>query len=1023
MAYKICQNIDECREQLKDLVDAFGNGYEDYKKGAYSEAQVRIDFLNPLLKSFGWDVDNEARKTQLYREVIQEESIDVEEEDKITKKNPDYTLKQFGQRSLFVEAKKVSINITTEKAPAFQTRRYGWSANLPFSVLTNFEHLVFYDCTVKPELEDLASHNRYKSFQYTDFLDNLDELYSLLSFEAIKSGSLDRIDTGELRGEETFDNHFLNQIENWREVLAENLVENNAGLSQDDINFLIQRMINKIIFLRICEDREIEKYETLKNISTYDELKELFVASDDKYNSGLFSFIEDDLAQQITIDDQTLINIFDELYYPVSPYDFSVIDSDILSQIYEQYLGNKIELAADYSISIVQEPEVVASNGVVPTPKRIVKQIVSETLDNLYAESTFKDSLEFRIADICCGSGTFLLSVFDYILHYREAYYLAQEEVENDCLTELSEGQFSLSLSEKHSILTDNVFGVDINPYAVEVAHFSLLLRLIENENAVTIQSFLDSTGQKVLPNLDDNIKCGNSLLDDDYFDFNKDAEDNDELLFKINPFNWEDEFPFLEDTNGFNAIVGNPPYVRIQNFVKYSPEEIEYYRSKQSPYTYSKKDLFDKYYLFIERAINLLCDSGRVGYIVPHKFFIVKGGKKLRAYITSSTSLDRIIHFGVTQLFPNRSTYTAIVVFVKAEKENLDFSRIDNLAPNDIFQTAPVITYLNTNFDAAPWVFVSENADKLFQRIISKGTLPLKAVAEIPVGLQTSADPIYIFTTTKEDDTHYYFSKGDTEYKVEKGICKPSLYDVSFNGFDTVSANCQMIFPYTIAGDSATVISEADFENDYPDCWTYLNLFKGKLEKRSINGKDPKWYQYGRSQSLTKFHNTDKIVFPVLSQGPSYVIDETNFQFTGGGNGPYYSITSDSNYSIYYIAGLLSHPVLEAMVKSRASEFRGEYYSHGKQFIENLPIKEIDFTDKDQKNAHNALVKNVKSIIKAKESLNGIKVYAKQRIVQRKINRLYNKLYNQIDALYGFTQDDIDCITGDNLFVAPIES
>lgn len=185
MAYKICHNIDECREQLKVLVDAYSDGYADYRKGAYSEAQVRIDFLNPLLKSFGWDVDNEARKTQLYREVIQEESIDVEEEDKITKKNPDYTLKQFGQRSLFVEAKKVSINITTEKAPAFQTRRYGWSANLPFSVLTNFEHLVFYDCTLKPELEDLASHNRYKSFCYTDFLDNLVELYSLLSFEAI----------------------------------------------------------------------------------------------------------------------------------------------------------------------------------------------------------------------------------------------------------------------------------------------------------------------------------------------------------------------------------------------------------------------------------------------------------------------------------------------------------------------------------------------------------------------------------------------------------------------------------------------------------------------------------------------------------------------------------------------------------------------------------------------------------------------------------------------------------------------
>ena len=138
MAFKICQSIDECREQLKLLVDAFTKGYSEYKKGTYSEAQVRIDFLNPLLKCFGWDVSNETHKTQLFREVIQEESIDVEEENKVTKKNPDYTLKQFGQRSLFVEAKKVSIDIITEKAPAFQTRRYGWSGNLPFSVLTNF---------------------------------------------------------------------------------------------------------------------------------------------------------------------------------------------------------------------------------------------------------------------------------------------------------------------------------------------------------------------------------------------------------------------------------------------------------------------------------------------------------------------------------------------------------------------------------------------------------------------------------------------------------------------------------------------------------------------------------------------------------------------------------------------------------------------------------------------------------------------------------------------------------------------
>ncbi len=1023
MAYLICKNINECKTQLKVLVNAFDNRYTEYKSTKYNEAQLRIDFLNPLLKCLGWDVNNEAKKTQLYREVIQEESIDVAEENKITKKNPDYTLKQFGQRCLFVEAKKASIDITKENAPSFQIRRYGWSANLPFSILTNFEYLVIYDCTTKPELTDSPSQNRYKVFHFSEFLDRIDELYALLSFDAVKAGSLDSIATSKLKGEESFDIHFLNQIENWRKILAENVVANNTSLSEEDINFLIQRLVNRIIFLRICEDREIEKYETLKNIRSYDDLKKLFIASDRKYNSGLFNYIEGDLAQLISIDDQVLIDIFSELYYPISPYDFSVIDSDILSQIYEQYLGSKIELTPDYSVSIVQEPEVLASNGVVPTPKRIVKQIVNETLNPLFSEANFEDSLNYKIADICCGSGTFLLSVFDYILQYREEYYLSLNPIEDDYLTESSDGQFKLSLSEKHKILIENIYGVDINPYAVEVAHFSLLLRLIENENAVSIQNFLDSTGEKVLPSLEDNIKCGNALLDDNYFKFDKEAEDNDDLLFKINPFNWAEEFPCLIETKGFNAIVGNPPYVRIQNFVKYSPEEIKYYRSKTSPYTYSKKDLFDKYYLFIERAITLLCDGGRVGYIVPHKFFIVKGGKKLRRFITNNTSLDRIIHFGVTQLFPNRSTYTAIIVLLKQGKERVGFSRIDNLTPIDVFHTAPIINYSNNSFGSDPWVFVSEKAGKLFQRITSSGIVPLKSIAEIPVGLQTSADSIYIFTPVKESATHYYFLKAGRGYKVEKGICKPCLYDKSFKRFDTISANRQMIFPYKIDGKNATVISEIDFQTKYPNCWAYLNVFKDKLQKRSINGKAPKWYQYGRNQSLTKFHKTEKIVFPVLSQEPSYIIDTTNFQFTGGGNGPYYSITSNSDYSIYYIVGLLSHPILEAMVKSRASEFRGEYYSHGKQFIENLPIKVIDFNSPKERKVYEKVCATVKSIIASKEKLKSIKIYAKKAILLRKINRLYKNLFNHIDALYGFTQDDIDCVTGDNLFVAPIKS
>ena len=130
----------------------------------------------------------------------------------------------------------------------------------------------------------------------------------------------------------------------------------------------------------------------------------------------------------------------------------------------------------------------------------------------------------------------------------------------------------------------------------------------------------------------------------------------------------------------------------------------------------------------------------------------------------------------------------------------------------------------------------------------------------------------------------------------------------------------------------------------NYPLAWKYLNEYKSTLEKRSFNDKSPIWYQYGRSQHLSKFININKLVWPVLSTKPSYVLDTKELFFTGGGNGPYYGLISRSEYSLYYILGILSHPIIERMVKAGASVFRGAYYSHGKQFLERLPIRKIDF-------------------------------------------------------------------------------
>ena len=650
MAYKVTQSKEESLEQLKVLISAFEREYAIYKTTQYSEAQLRIDFLNPLLKTFGWDVDNEQGKSQFLREVIQEESIDVEEEDVVTKKNPDYTLRIQGIRKLFIEAKKVSIDLDKTNKPAFQTRRYGWNANLGISILTNFEILSIYDCRLKPVVNDSVNTARYKSFHYSQFIVDFDELYRILSFQSIASGYIDEYFSLAQKETITFDEYFLKQIENWREGLAIDIIANNTGFNNEEINFLVQRLLNRIIFLRICEDREIEKYETLKHIKSYDELKALFVRSDKKYNSGLFDFIEDNFSLNIKINPGILISIFNELYYPQSPYDFSVVDPAILSQIYERYLGSKINIVDDHTISVVQEPEVAASSGVVPTPKLIVRNIVNETFNPLFSGKSLQQIQQLKIADICCGSGTFLISAYDYFLEKIILSLVHMGGDNSQVIYKTFDGSYHLTMRAKHQILTDNIFGVDINPYAVEVAKFSLLLKLLENENASSIDDFLAKYDTKALPNLDSNIKCGNSLIDDTYFTYKPEAIEDNSLLFKIKPFNWNDEFDFLRQSNGFDAIIGNPPYVRIQNIAKFSSEEIFFFQNKISGYEVAVSDAFDKYYLFIQRAIELLNDNGMLGYIVPHKFFIVKGGKFLRRFIIQKASIQKIIHFGVSQ-------------------------------------------------------------------------------------------------------------------------------------------------------------------------------------------------------------------------------------------------------------------------------------------------------------------------------------------------------------------------------------
>lgn len=396
------------RVRVAELVERFRCNEADYRDAGYNETQARTEFITPLLEAFGWDVHNYRAQPLMYREVIEEATVEVGAER--LSKRPDYELRVVRQRKLFIEAKKPSVRIDRERAPAFQTRRYGYSASLPISVVTNFHQLVIYDCKPVPRETDEAHVARLHLFDYDEFEARFDELWSFLSRGSVLFGAFDRrfaIDTMR-HGSQQFDDFFLNQVRTWRARLAADIHANTTGLSSEELTYVVQLFLSRIVFLRICEDREIEKYETLKNLdcsATFDALMDVLRRADEFYNSGLFRLIDDD-PLGIRISDDVLQGIIAELYYPLSPYTFTVVETEVLGEIYEQFLGEVI-MVEDGTVTITSKPEIRESGGVVPTPSFIADAIVARTLGPLLAGRSPQELASFTLADMCCGSGIF----------------------------------------------------------------------------------------------------------------------------------------------------------------------------------------------------------------------------------------------------------------------------------------------------------------------------------------------------------------------------------------------------------------------------------------------------------------------------------------------------------------------------------------------------------------------------------------------------------------------------------------
>ena len=377
-------------QSIVELVERFERNERAYRSAAYNERDVRTEFIDPLFQALGWDVHNVSGWAEPYKDVVREHSLRIEGR----LSAPDYSFRIGGTRKFFVEAKKPAVNIKAEREPAFQLRRYAWSAKLPLSILTDFEELAVYDCRVKPERNARASTARVMYMTYREYLHRWDEIEAVFSRDAVLRGSFDSYaqDTRGKRGTAEVDAAFLGDMQTWRRSLAVAFAAKNRTLTETELNYAVQQTIDRIVFLRISEDRGIEPYGRLGELTSgsdvYRRLQVFFNRADKRYNSGLFHFRQergrseepDVLTPSLQLPDKPLKDIIRGLYYPESPYEFSVVPPDILGQVYEQFLGQVIRLTARHQARVEDKPEVRRAGGVYYTPTHVVNYIVQHTL-------------------------------------------------------------------------------------------------------------------------------------------------------------------------------------------------------------------------------------------------------------------------------------------------------------------------------------------------------------------------------------------------------------------------------------------------------------------------------------------------------------------------------------------------------------------------------------------------------------------------------------------------------------------
>lgn len=939
------------KQNLSELLIEFSKLHKKGSLKGQSEATART-WVERFLKIFDWDSSDPHQVRQEYR--IQGRAARRLKSEGTSHRRPDYCLLSNNQRLLYIDVKKFDADIKDDSGISYQVRCYGWSEGFKVSYAFDFEELAVYDCRVRPKSDDDAHIARVLYLEHSEYLTNFDTLWEYFSKRAIDTGSLSRLlpDDERPKGTKTLNQDFEENLSTWRKELAKSILRYGKIRDVDVISASAQRILDRIIFLRFCEEFGFEELGTLLEMGQHEDgFWPLFMEEHDKryckvYDGILFPASgEDDPTGVDThlrswwLKGRIFRDIAQALYFP-NPYRFDVVPIELLGGVYERYLGKRLRVIGN-DVEDEYKLEYQRTKGAVYTPPWIVKRIVEKTLSPLVAKKDPEELLGLRIVDPSCGSASFLLGVYNYLEGQILAWFIDKpsDRRRSAFIVETDDG-LRIAPQIAHEIINQCIYGVDIDPEAVEVARMSLALRFLEQTSLHSDEPHL------LLKGIGLNIRQGNSLVGPDIIGNGIDAE---KVIKETMPFDWYSKttgFGQVLETGGFDAVVGNPPYIEVKRYKEWMPSQYRYFK-ESGVFETTAEGKTDIAMPFMEQGLKLLNKNGRLGYIIQNRFFKTDYGEIVRAWLKRNKAISEIEDFRDLQIFQDRTTYTAILILQKNSpsihyRTYATYTEAESGNPNAQCKLKWDL------IDKNVWSFDQPDLLEVHQELKNlHGTIGDHSELQISVGLQTLYGKLYQFDPVEVKPRTILGKNGEGEIlTLEKAALRPLCRNRGFFPFRKDNADAWVIFPYDIIEGIAKEIVWKDFKERFPKVGAYLEERKRKLLKivETEDGAN-RWHLYTRPQNLV-VQARSKVLFPMTIEDTMASVDFNGDVYQDNVNVNSLSFSGSTSDQLSSISAVFNSTLFNALARLKAGLNDSGWRKFNRQYAELVPFPSAIIND-----------------------------------------------------------------------------